>query len=202
MFWNNKTQEERLMDKQLAINTSDNRERNVVAMVDPSDQTYLYQKEQTQDLTRWQQDLDDDVERLRHDFQNEVLTDKGYVKAYEGATALMTQEGTSKLIGFIKRYLTRNLIMSNLDEFIITRIMRGLVIDITIHLAMNWQQYKLDETDRSLVVRMIKDSIEPTLYRSYRNGERNYLNTINKRIETNNFSEKDQGRVKALWGGN
>jgi len=201
MFWNGKTQEEKLMDRQLVHQREQNREANSAAMVDPSDQTYLYQKEQIQDLTRWQQDLEDDVEALRHDLMNERRTKDGWGLAYQDAKPLMTDEGTSKIISFIKRYLSRNLIMSNLDEYIITRIMRGLVTDITIHIAMNYKQYQLDVTDRSLVVRMIKDSIEPTLYRSFNNGERNYLNTINKRIETTNLSEREQKKATGFFGG-
>lgn len=213
-------QEERFRKQEMAFQKGLTREQNASQMVDPNDAPYLYQKEVMQDLTRWQQDLDSDVERLSYDFKNMYEDENGkwvqtkqtiYEKDKDGilkpktvySKPMMNDHGIYRVISLTKRYLTRNLMMSNLSEEIICRIMKGIVIDLVIHISFNWQRYEMDFSDLSIVVRMIKDSIEPTLYRCWNDGERKYLNTINKRIETMNMSAEEQkkGVLAGVFGG-
>jgi hypothetical protein len=215
-----KNEEERMMDKQMAFQRELSREQNAISTVDPNDAPYLAQREGMQDLTRWQQDLDDDINYLKYDFKNMIKTDDGwkhmtkmiYVRDSNGQliekevklNPIMNDEGIYRVISVVKRYLTRNLMMSNYSEIIICRIMRGLVQDLVIHLGLNWRKYEMNYSDLSLVVRMVKDSVEPTLYRCLNNGERRYLNTINKRIETMNLSDQEKkksGFTEMLKGG-
>lgn len=215
-----KPAEERALDKQLSSQEKQSREQSMLATVDPSDGPYLEKKEGMQDLTRWQQDLDNEIVSLMHDFKSQIfiegkwlpIKETKYIQDEKGVTKgvpvpikpIMNDEGIYRIISLVKRYLTRNVMMSNYSEQIIVRTMRGLVIDVGIHIALNWKRYEMDYSDLSIVMRMIKDSVEPTLYRCYNNGERRYLNTINKRIEALNMTpdgDKKKGMFAELLGG-
>ncbi|GAJ15340.1 unnamed protein product, partial [marine sediment metagenome] len=83
---------------------------------------------------------------------------------------------------------------SNLSEEIICRTMRGLVTTLVINLGSKYEKYDIDFHDLSLIIKVVKDRVEPTLYRAMNNGERSYLNTINKRIEA--YSEQQSAPNK------
>jgi hypothetical protein len=196
--------EEAMLDKQLSTNKQISREQGTLGLAS-DDTAFLQRQSMIQDLTKWQQNLEDDLETLRHDFKSERLVkgewvpveelagyDKNGEAVYKTVPSLMNDIGIYRVTSIVKRYLTRNVMMSNLSEEIICRIMKGLVTDLVINIGMNWQYYEIDYTDLSLIVRMVKDTVEPTLYRCLNNGERTYLNTISKRVEAYNIGTEEK----------
>lgn len=189
------------------------REHTTLSAELDNDNTFLHMKEERQDLTRWQQDLEDSISELKHSLMNQVQTDKGWQteteirehadgKYYQVPMRPMVNAiGTYKLISVVKRYLNRNFMMSNLDEETIYRILRRLRTDLVINLGSKYDAYEIDPHDLSIIVKMIMDSVEATLYRALKNGERNYLNTINKRVETYNEGGMSQPQKKGIIGG-
>ena len=195
--------EERMLDKQL--DHSKEQSNFQAALMD--DAGYYERAEQRDDLTRWQQDLKDELDVLRHDLKHEIKDNRDrwireLVMNEDGKEIPMppmaNELGVYRIIALTKRYLNRNVMMSNLNEEIIFRMMRDLVETLVIHLGSKYEQYEIDPNDLSLIIKMIKDSVETTLYRSLNNGERNYLNTINRRIET--FADRQEPKRKGLFG--
>lgn len=181
------------------------RERDSVNNSMQDDNAYMQLREERIDLTRWQQDLDDSIELLKHDLMNEELTEAGFKPRqeffgydengnaqYRPIKPLMNGTGIYLMITTVRRYLNRNVMMSNLSEEIILRILKRLKITLVINLGANYKEYEIDATNLPLIVKLIMDSVEATLYRSLENGERRYLNTINKRVETYNASPQQQ----------
>lgn len=160
------------------------------------DMVHLQDKENKSDLTRWQQDLADELQSLKHDLRREYKNKEGAWVQIPGTMPLLNEMGLHPIMNLVKVYFTRNLIMSNLDQHIINRIMLGMVRDLVIHLGANYERYEVDFHDLTLVVRLVKDRVEPTLYRCFNNGERKYLNTIQKRIEA--YSETAQPQRKGF----
>lgn len=172
------------------------------------DPTYFHSKEEKVDLTKWQQDLEDTIDELRHNLLSEIFTDKGWkpelIQTVDDKgrpvtlqiKPLINSYGCSMLMSVVKRYLNRNVMMSNLSEETILRMLRRLKTDIVINLGSQYQTFEIDPVNLPIIVRMIMDSVEPTLYRSYENGERKYLNTINKRVETFSSLPSNQNNKK------
>jgi len=159
------------------------------------DMVHLQQKENNSDLTRWQQDLTGDLEDLEHDLKREYKVDSKWVQI-PGTKPLLNSYGLHPILNLVKVYFNRNLMMSNLTTDIINRIMNGIVRDLVLHLGANYERYNIDFHDLSLIIRLVKDRVEPTLYRCYNNGERAYLNTINKRVEA--YSESTNPQAKGF----
>ena len=202
------------LDKQLLAQKEMNREQGAYSALMQNDTELLDRQQFNQDLTKWQQNLEDDLDMLQHDLRSERLIDGNWlpvtIKNYNekgelieyAVRPLMNESGIYRVSSIVKRYLTRNVMMSNLSESIICRIMKGMVTDLVVNVGMNWKEYEIDYTDLSLIVRMIKDTVEPTLYRCLNNGERNYLNTINKRVEAWNMNPSKEKKGFLGLGGN
>jgi len=167
------------------------------------DSNFLQIKEQQKDLVRWQQDLDDTIEMLKHDLMHEILTEEGWcVETINGVPVkpMINYEGVYRIITLVKRYLSRNFMMSNYDDDTIFRVLRRLNEDLVVNIGTKYKIYDVDQADMSLIVKMVMDSVEATLNRALNNGERNHLNTINKRIEAHTDSQNPQ-QQKGLLGG-
>ena len=54
------------------------REQNIISPTVEEDMMYHQLKADKGDLTRWQQDLDDSIEELKHDLMNEVMGEEGW----------------------------------------------------------------------------------------------------------------------------
>jgi hypothetical protein len=227
LFGNKERKEEQRMEKAEAKQKDFIKDREMFAAGMDDDETYLAMKEARSDLTRWQQDLDDSIEQLQYDLMNYVKTDKGWVQdqvligyqqdgkgnlvkgddgkpveVWEPMRPMVNKFGVYRIISLVRRYLNRNVMMSNLNDDIILRMLRRLKVDLVLNLGANVKDYEMNQKDLSIIVKMIMDPVEATLYRAYNNGERVHLNTINKRVEA--FSEASgmpQQKRKGLLGG-
>jgi len=182
------------------------REENAVKYSDVGDDVYFAQKEKTEELTKWQQDLRDDIEIIIHDFKREVVDSEGNYKPmlefirkdeqgrkhFRRVRPVINDIGINTFRTSVRPSLSRNLIMSNYTE---ARILLNLKRDV-----INWIQmvgyhrelYGIEKGDMSMVVLMLKKIIEPSYFRAMNNGERSYLNTINKRVEAITYGNPNQ----------
>lgn len=164
------------------------------------------------DLIKWQQDFDEDIDMLRHDFLKEVLTEKGWrpelicvgynekgEQVLEAQKPLVNVQGTYKLISLVKRYINRNFMMSNFDEATILLILRRLNENITANVFPKWEEYEIEPADLQLITKMVLDSIHATLLRALNDGERRHIRTQNKRVEAFTETSQPQGK-KGLLG--
>ena len=194
----------------------DVQERLGMAEIGTRDDT-AYQQERTEreDLTRWQQDLESDLTSLKFNLRSWIKNDDGdwvaqkeevFIKGMsvsQSIKPLMNDRGINTMITTVRRYLTRNMMMSNLNQDIIFRILRTLKVTLVLNIGEKHDVYGVEEADLKLIIKMIMDTVEPTLYRALNNGERRYLNTINRRVETFADSAPPQQRqgLKGLRGG-
>lgn len=176
------------------------------------DSAYQERKDENTDLTRWQQDLSEDVQIFIHGLKRERLNDKGewvpqtmYSHTDERGREvwlemppMMNDLGISTVKNMGLLNISRNLIMSNLSEEQIFRKLRTNVINFISLIAENFNRFEIDKRDLSAIVQMYKDLIEPTHWRCLNNGERNYLNTINKRVEAYTEHAQSQDSKKGI----
>jgi len=103
--------------------------------------------------------------------------------------------------------ISRNLMMSSYSEDKIYVKLRSIMFTFISHLAYHQRTYDIDTGNLSMIVRMFKDLMEPAHWRALNNGERSYLNTINKRVEAIAYGNPNQvqqqgkgGFLKGLMG--
>ena len=188
------------------------REENAVKYSDVGDDVFFAQKEKNEDLTKWQQDLKSEIELTIHDLKREVETEDGYKrmmvfkgykvvdgkrkKVYTYEKPMMNQLGINMFRGAVRPLISRNLIMSNYNEEKVYVKLRSIMFTFISHMAYHYKSYDVDVGNLSIIVRMFKDIVEPAHWRCLNNGERSYLNTINKRVEAIAYGQPQQGQQK------
>ena len=200
--------QQQMFDKELQAN----REENAVKYSDVGDDVFFAQKERSEDLTKWQQDLKSEIELTIHDLKREVESEDGYKQmtvfkeyriidgkrktVYSKVKPMMNQLGINMFRGAVRPLISRNLMMSSYSEEKIYVKLRSIMFTFISHLAYHYKIYNVDVGDLSIIVRMFKDIAEPAHWRALNNGERSYLNTINKRIEAITYGQPQQGQQR------
>jgi len=168
------------------------------------EQIFLEQKKEQADLVKWQQNLRPEAIQFLHDIKREILVqgdiDKG-TDTWEripGSSPMANDLFIVDLISYARPYLSKNLMMSNYTEDRILRNLKGTLWSLRVHLLQNRQKYDIHKTDMEYIVRLFKNFIDATPFRSLQQGERKWLGTINKRIET--VSNQPLPKKKGLFG--
>lgn len=212
-------QQERMFRQEMNFN----RQQDALQSSNYGDDLYMQRKEVTNDLTRWQQDLQDEEERLiryvNREFLNannewERMTEPtGEYESVQGKNLpvhrymipMMNEQGVSMIRTVLMPLTSRNLMMSNYKEEQIYVKLRNIVFTFINHLALHYDTYDIRKEDLPVILRMFKDTIEPAHWRSLQQGERHFLNTIQKRVEAISTSaqpeKKSRGLLDGLMGG-
>jgi len=216
---NQNKMQQQMFDKEI----QSNRESDALQQAGIGDDVYFAQKEKNEDLTRWQQDLKEEIEKTVHDFRREVEDEDGNYKPmlmfkeyrmvngkrkiiYKKAKPMMNSLGINMFRGAVRPLISRNLMMSSYSEDKIYVKLRSIMFTFISHLAYHQKVYEIDVGNLSMIVRMFKDICEPAHWRALNNGERSYLNTINKRVEAITYGANQQqgqnrkGLLQGLMG--
>jgi hypothetical protein len=197
---------------------AETRERNFIKTMDvinkgfqdeiPVDPTI---EQERNDLTRWQQDMTEVVESLKHNLLNEVkINNKWEVQTMpigyneEGELVhgrvppMVNHLGVSRILAVVRSYLNKSNMNTNYDQDTINRRLKRLNDTFTIHLGGSREIYGIEHNNLSLIKKMVMDSVEAIFCSALNNGWRAHLNTTNKRVEA--FTEAIQPQKKSLWG--
>lgn len=197
---------------------AENRERSFVKTMDTINRGFQEEQpidpmieQERNDLTRWQQDMTDVIEGLRHNLLNEVKTKDGWVPdkmlmgydkdgngVWHLIPPMVNHLGVSRILSVVKNYLNRSNMNTNYSEDIINRKLRRLNAALVTNMGGCRESYGIDLHNLSLVKKMVLDSVEAILLSALNNGWRSYLNTTNKRVEA--FTENIQPQQKKFMG--
>ena len=175
------------------------RERDTFKESSVDDQFYLAEKKDRSDLIRWQQDLEDEVEKLKHLLRSEYFFNnkwnKNKIKTYNkelktyvivDCPPLANDLFISYLETQIVPFLSRSLTNSNLDEKRILSILKNTCDDLADSMSDNYDKYGIDFENYDLIMRMVKNVIIPAAYKSCKGWTKNTDSTMIKRIEAIN----------------
>lgn len=158
----------------------------------------LQQEQERSDLIRWQQDLSEDAQAFVYDimgfYQNE---DDEWVRD-KNATPLANMMFVRRIKPLLRLASSRNLMMTNYSDERVRRSLQRAASRYADLIYFHWKTFNINKRDCSYLVEAYQELIEPTHYRSLMNGERKYLTTINKRIET--FSDRPEKEKKGIFG--
>jgi len=187
-----------------------NREQGAMQQAGVGDDVFFAQKEKNEDLTKWQQDLESDMELTIHDLKRQIKDKDGnyspmleftgrYVevkgkkkRVMRKVNPIMNDLGINVFRSIIRPLTSRNLMMSSYSEDKIYVKLRSIMFTAISHFAYHYKNYAIDVGNLSMVIRLLKDICEPAHWRALNNGERSYLNTINKRIEAIAYGNQNQ----------
>ena len=199
LFNNRNKREEKAADKEKQFQ----HEENILTGQMPQNAEDEYYKVQSDkeksDLIKWQQDLSEDAVNLGYDIMGYYFDDNNekWVKE-EGTKPLANIKFIRRIRPLLKLGSSRNFMMTNFSDERVRRTLQRAAMSFTNLIYFHWKTFDIDKKDCGYLVELYQQLIEPTIYRSCLNGERKYLTTINKRIET--FSDRPEQKKKSLFG--
>ena len=170
---------------------------NIGATEDSYDQASMHMRN---NLLKWQQDLEDELEFFKHELRGEVLTIVNGEKVWAALKEPMAKEKFIRMIeSQIKPFLSRNLINSNFTEKRILMMLRNTCDDIADLMASNWDTYGIDFCYWDDIIRQTKNIIIASPFRAMNDGQRKHDRSIIKRIEATNESPQKQSTRRGIF---
>ena len=167
------------------------------------------------DLIRWEHDFLEDFNKSVLILQSKVkeIDNEGNVSYkkmkgeyigkgkdgkdnYKPLPPIMNDRGINAWRIFVSPMLSRNLLMSNMNEIQILQKLKNTTIDLIMQFGSNHILYGLDKNNLTMLVRLFKSTVEPTCFRCLNSGERAFLSTSTKRLEAISSSEGNQPSQK------
>lgn len=194
---------------------AENRERSFVRERDAYrsavDGDYAQVESQRNDLLKWQQDLIQDVERLKNRLLSKELTEDGW----QPKTLLQRTE-TGQIVEVripplanelfvdyiqtqVEPFVSKNLLNSNFTEERILQILRNTCDDIASAISNSYLFYGIEFENFDLIMRLIKNTIIPGPFRALNDGERRHARTISKRVESFNLGRESKEK-RSVFG--
>lgn len=136
------------------------------------------QKERAE-LTRWQQDMSEDLQLMVHRLKNEFLNEEGkWVKI--GEKQICSDECIWRLIAMLEPSTSKNLMMSKYDKDTILNTLTRLANAVTLHIISNRKQYEIRMSDLTPIMEIFLTAATPTYFRALGANEKEYLKGIRK----------------------
>ena len=179
------------------------RELGTLQAASNNEATFVREQNERADLIRWQQELENSLEILKHRLRSETKNTEGAWVANGNVEALMTEEGITMVETELSPFLgeeAKNLINSNLTEAMILGTLKNTADTIVCNLADNYDTFVVIATPSKLshIMRIIKNAMLPTPFRAQDGWTLKENNKGTKRIET--FVDNPNQQNKKMWG--
>jgi hypothetical protein len=138
---------------------------------------------QKSDLIRWQQELADELDMLKHRLKGEVVIGDSWVLP-EGGSALCNDWFIGNIETQIIPFFSRSMINSNLDERTILLILKNTSNDLADLMSDSYDKTGIDFVNYDQVLRIIKNVMVPAAYRALNGWTKRQDSTMVKRIES------------------
>ena len=155
----------------------------------------LPQGEARSDLLKWQQELGDEIEKLKHRLRSEHEINGVWVRKTmnilnsEGETievevpAMANEIFIDYIQSQVEPFLSRNLINSSFTEKRILKMLEFTCNDYADAMSDNFDRFSIDFLNVNLIDRLIKNVITPGPFRALSGWTKRSDNTVSKRIE-------------------
>lgn len=111
---------------------------------------------------------------------------------------LMNDKGINSLMVEARSCINQNTILSNWNEEQIAKFVIRLGHTIITKLQMNWKEWEVSKSELTTALFVILDPANASYYRAKSEGEKKFLKTNVRTIET--FSSNTQGKPQGLSG--
>jgi len=159
------------------------REQTAMELSESPEMVPIDLPQKNEDLTRWQQDLEGELDIVGHDFRNEFLNNGEWKKQLNSdktpMKSIMNERGITAFKRAVRASLSRNLMMSNYTQEMILVKLKGIVFKFLGHFIEGRTQfaYLIRLSDAHVMVQIALSD---------------YLGVFNKRIDgvSNNRIQK------------
>ena len=141
------------------------------------------------DFMIWQLETSDILDELTHLLRGEFREGDKWVRRGE---RLMNEEGIRMIVTIVGSHLTKDKVLTDLDEEDIKRIAKEVRDDVVDLLTLKWKEYEIDKAHLSIIVDIVDHFVYANLRRSKEGRTIDYLKPMIKRIETVK-AEKEKG---------
>lgn len=213
---NRRKEEQRQIEEERAFA----RERDSFASAQNEDLYTMEIEKGRSDLIRWQQDFEEDLIALKHQFRNEYFDkdrkqwvkrmsivykektdEKGNVSIVEVQVPMrpmINEHGIAMIESLVRPFMSRNMFNTNFDDTRILKMLLSTSNELVDNLTDNYDSYGVEFTNNSLIVRIVKNFITPGPYRALKGwGKSTDIGQI-KRVE--NLTMRDHAQKRRLWG--
>lgn len=150
------------------------------------------------DLIRWQQDLTPEAIAYINEIRGEVFNpESGKYELSNTIKPLANIKFIRRIKPLLRLATSRNLMMTSYSEERVRRSLSRAASQYANLIYFYHKDFEIDKRDFSYLVSSYQQLIEPTHYRSLNNGERNYLTSSTRRLET--VSGNPQEQKKGLF---
>lgn len=117
---------------------------------------------------------------------------------YANSKPMLNDKGISHVVAILKSRLTKIVILSNLNEQIIRRIVSDIHEDLTDNFLHNWEDYEIqNESSASIIIGVVTDTVYSTLCKGEHGA---YLRTIStmhtiQEVQHNRHTQTPQAPV-------
>lgn len=158
------------------------------------------QQKQKEDLVRWQQSLGDEMIQLEYDLKRKHYNSETKkwesikIWAYNEKQELVEVDAPPlcndfciQMIKTVARpFMSKNEMMTNYSEERILCKLRSTMKTLIRNIGIKYDYYEVDFHDISAIRQTIQNFIMSSPYRALNNGERKYIQSSTRRIETIN----------------
>ena len=161
-------------------------------------QMYNMEQAERSDFLKWQQDLDDEQLNLIQTLLGSVIKEGEWVKIKEPmCNDIFIQE---VLVPELRPFTSRNMINSNFNEQQILDNLKFTSNDIADAMSDNHDIYGIDFKNYDLIVRMIKNTMKSSAFRSLNGWTKRIDSTMIRRIEAMHDNTGQEIPKKKLFG--
>jgi len=186
-----------------------------------NDQIGLAQQDGRQDLIKWQQELSDELDEFSNNLRNKVwdehsrkwVSKTDYKRDKNGMAVfkpdgtpeiikvppLMNELGVNALQGYIRPFLSRNLINSNLSEDQALGLLLNTSNDLSGDIAYNHEIYEMNEQELTKIMRLFKNYAIPAPFRAINGWNKKMDTTMSKRVESFTETGEKEREKNGLW---
>ena len=163
------------------------------------DETYFRDSEGKVNLLMWQQDLDDELQKLIWSLLDYRRLGNGQWEKVD--TPVCNMKFIKRvLIPTIEPYMTRNTINSHYDQKMILKSLNETSNVIADAMADGYDEYEIKFTSFDPILNQLKTVIKSSIFRSLNGWTKKIDSTMIKRIESMNEQQQQQEKPKGLWG--
>lgn len=150
---------------------------------DPREMTSMFSYQDSDNLIKWQLELDSILERIEHMLRGDKMVFKqGHMiwkKAENEEDKILNDFGVSEVMRILSMYLNRNTILSNYDETTINWKVLDFGQEISDLFFLKYESMGLDDLEKRklypILVRELVDSVHSAYLRALHGGERESL---------------------------
>lgn len=150
----------------------------------------------TPDRALWIYQLNsaDTIKTLEHNLRGEVYNDLKETWESKGKQ-LLNDEGIRMMITVVSSHLSKEKILSHIEEDQVRRMCLSMRLDVVYHIAMKWKEYEISKADFDIIVDLIDHTVFTNLSRSKDGKTLTFLQPQYRRVETVKPEEKKSSNM-------